>query len=361
MTARRSFALEWDTEIGPLFEQYCASCHGVGQSAEQLTGLLLDGSGDTYDLLTTNQYTGSNGVVNASTKPGDGLTDLDAPGTDRITPRKQCCTSSRWLSLNSARSSMIMWALYGERLDGRDSTTGLPPSGVPVDTINKEFPEIWPKVAEHAAYVANMPEADKRLIARWVDLGAAKVNVHDDMTRPVVTLTPILEDETVTSVMVGLWDDSPLDYDRFEVTDDGQPITPSIEGEPSVITIDLDPPVTADNAADRELVFEIWDAPDRTWSLVQPGVPAANRTRRTVTGTGLLAMASLPVPPGTGGGGGSAGGGGAGGGGDAPDGTDSAEADDGCGCRFPSGNDEGGAPLVWLALLGLASRRRARR
>jgi len=71
-------------------------------------------------------------------------------------------------------------------------TTGLPPreSGVLVDSKGLEFPEIWPKVSEHLAYVSNMSEAEKRLIARWLDIGAPKLNVHDDMMRPVMTLTP---------------------------------------------------------------------------------------------------------------------------------------------------------------------------
>jgi len=81
-------------------------------------------------LITENRYTHENGTnINANSKPGDGLTDIDAPGTDRITPRFQCCTPSRWVSVTSARSSMLAWALYGERLDGRDPVTGLPSIG----------------------------------------------------------------------------------------------------------------------------------------------------------------------------------------------------------------------------------------
>ena len=303
VTARRSFAVDWSNNIASIIQNRCASCHGEGEAAQQLTGLRLDGDNRSYDLITRGRYTNESGIViNANTKPGDGLTDIDAPGTDRITPRFQCCTPSRWVSVNSARSSMLAWALYGERLDGRDPLTGLPPvgSGVVVDSSGSENPEVWPKVAEHLAYLdgssplpgtTNMPEAEKRLITRWLDIGAPRLNVHDDKMRPVMTITPVGE-TTISSVLVGLWDDSPLDFSRFRVTANDIDITPEINGSPDIISIPLPSAVTATNADSIELVFEVWDIPNRTWSRVSPGEAAANRTRRVITGRGLLNMVS---------------------------------------------------------------------
>ena len=293
--SRKSFAVDWVNDIAPIIQARCASCHAEGQPAQQLTGLRLDGTTQTYDLLITNQYTREDGVqINSSTKPGDGLTNIDAPGTDRITPRYSCCTVSRWISMDSARSSMLVWALYGERLDGRDPTTGLPPasSGVVVDQQGLDHPEIWPKVAEHAAYVSSMSEAEKRLIARWIDIGAPKVNVQDDLIRPVMTLTPVSSGDTISAVLVGVWDDSAIDYTRFRVTANGTDITPTVTGTPDVIKVVLPTPVTPDNADNQALSFEIWDKPDRSLSLVQPNVQAANRTHMDVTGRALLRMAN---------------------------------------------------------------------
>lgn len=295
VASRRSFAVDWDHGVSQVIQNRCASCHAEGQPAQQLTGLRLDGTDKTYDLLITNQYTREDGVViNADTKPGDGLTDLDTPGTDRITPRYSCCTVSRWVAMDSARSSMLVWALYGERLDGRDPTTGLPPatSGVLVDNQGLDHPEIWPKVTEHAAYVSGMPESEKRLIARWIDIGAPKTNVQDDLIRPVMTLTPVGSGDSVSAVLVGVWDDSALDYSRFKVTANGADITPNITGTPEVITVPLPTPVTPDNADTQAYTFEIWDKPDRSLSLVQPNVQAANRTHMDVTGRALLRMAN---------------------------------------------------------------------
>lgn len=291
--SRKSFAVDWINDVAPIIQQRCASCHGEGQSAQQLTGLRLDGTTQTYDLLIHNQYTREDGVlITANTKPGNGLTDIDAPGTDRITPRYSCCTTSRWVAMDSARSSMLVWALYGERLDGRDNTTGLPPagSGIPVDPSGLDHPEIWPKVAEHAAYVSGMPEAEKRLIARWVDIGAPRTNVQDDLVRPVMTITPVNSGGDISNVLVGVWDDSPVDYSRFKVTANGQDITPPISGTPDVIPVSLTTTVTPNNAASLTFTFEVWDKPDRTMDTVQPGVQAANRTQMTLTGSALLRM-----------------------------------------------------------------------
>lgn len=297
--ARHSFAVDWRNGISALIQKRCARCHGEGQPAQQRTGLRLDGDDRTYELLVNNQYIREDGKkIDFKTKPGDGLKDViaDTPGTDRITKTYSCCIASRWLAINSARSSMLIWALYGERLDGRDPKTGLPPagSGVLVDTRHREHPAVWPKVAEHAAYVKDMPESEKRLIARWIDLGAPKVNVHDDLMRPVLTLTPLLEGRQIKRVLVGLWDDSALDYRRFSVRHNGKPIMngEAIKGAPTVVAVDLPIPITRDNQDQEHYTFEIWDKPDRSLSLVQPGVAAANRTRRAVTGRGLFRLVS---------------------------------------------------------------------
>jgi len=296
-TARRSFAVDWDNNIAAIVQNRCASCHAEGESAQQLTGLRLDSNNRTYELLTKNRYTREDGtVISANFKPGNGLTDIDASGTDRITPHFDCCTPSRWLSVNSARSSMLVWALYGERMDGRDPITGLPPesSGVVVDGGGFEYPEIWPKVGEHLAYVSDMPEAEKRLIARWLDIGAPKLNVHDDMMRPVMTLTPV-GSTSVSSILVGLWDDSPLDFSSFRVTANGVDITPQVTGTPNTVDVPLSTTVTEANADSIEITLEIWDKPNRSWSKVRTGVTAANRTRKTVTGRALLRMVGSSV------------------------------------------------------------------
>ncbi len=315
VSSRKSFAADWVNGISQTIEQYCASCHAEGKPAQVKTGLLLDGSDATYDLITKNAYRdSSNNRIDWRTKPDVGLdpADFDDPNLDRITLVNSCCLASRWLSVNSARSSMLIWALYGERLDGRDNTTGLPPqgSGVPVDTNGRENPAIWPAVAAHAAYLdgssaqpgtTTMPEHAKRLLARWIDIGAPKQNVHSDMMRPVMTFTPINDGTdaapAISTVKVGLWDDSALDLGRFRVTRNGVDITPTVNpGSPLVIDVPLGDPITAANQDSETFTFEIWDKPDRRYDLISPNVTAANRNRQVLTGRALMQLLTASSP-----------------------------------------------------------------
>jgi hypothetical protein len=220
---------------------------------------------------------------------------------------------------------MLVWALYGKRLDGRDPTTGRPPagSGVPVDDYGLDHPDIWPKVADHLSYITAMPEAEKRLIARWIDIGAPKTNIADDMQRPVVTMRlagvgpecisansdaegRLQRELTVRreggdadknnseacastrhglTLQVGFWDDSPLDWPRAKVAIDGKTLWTGIQvqGNPAMVEI----PLPHDFSDTSVVTVEVWDKPDRSLSLMEPGVAAANRMRVTLTGAEL--------------------------------------------------------------------------
>ncbi len=313
VSSRRSFAVEWNNGVSQAVDQYCSECHAEGRPAQVTTGLLLDGSIKAYELLTRNKYTNDSGeLINAATKPDVGLdpADFDNPLLDRITPTAFCCLSSRWLSLNSARSSMLIWALYGERLDGRDNTTGFPPvgSGVPVDSSDIDKPAIWPAVATHITYLngtslmpgtVNMPEATKRLLARWIDIGAPKLNVHSDMMRPVLTITSVNsgtnENPSVSSVKIGVWDDSSINYARFKVTRNGIDITPNFDAssKPAVIDVPLGVTINQSNQDNELFVFEIWDAPDRSLDLINPSATVANRKRSAFTGRALIKLLNI--------------------------------------------------------------------
>jgi hypothetical protein len=298
---RKSFGLDWENNIKQVIENRCSSCHQEGASAFNQTGLRLRGDDKTYDLLIKNSYVNDSSVsINSNTLPGDGLTGVgnEISGvtrvSDRLTPTHNCCRASRWISLNSARSSMLVWALYQQRLDGRDPTTGLPPSGrgVLVDDQGRENPEIWTNVSSHTD-LNSMTENEKRLISRWIDMGTPKLNTHDDLVRPVVTVTPVGTTGTVNSVLIGLWDDSPIDYSKFKVLLNGDDVTPVITGAPSTIEIALPSPITIANAKDYVLTIEACDAPDRALSYDRPNInDVANHTVRTIDGVGLVRMSN---------------------------------------------------------------------
>ena len=324
ITHRKSFGIDWNhirnydhnqpeqlNGISKIIENRCASCHGKGTKLQERTGLMLDGSRQTYDLLTTNQYKiDSYTKVSANDLPGDGFIDLEQPGTDLIVPRNGgCCTASRWLSFFSARSSMLAWALYGERLDGRDPTTGLRAINlneqeeamfsvqsrpdILMDYEGSDKPEIWPNVNEHGHYLIDMPEHEKRLITRWIEIGAPLINNQDDKTRPVVTITPEKSHNGVNRILIGLWDDSPIDFDKFTVKLNGIDITPEIIGTPEIISVPLPSTISLQNAQQYELQVTAWDKPNRNFSLFGIGEEAQNRQVITVSGNGLIRLLEL--------------------------------------------------------------------
>lgn len=283
------FAIDWANGVSQIIETRCASCHGEGTALYSSLGFKLDGSTQTYDYLVKNSFKNSQNIT---------ITDTTSD-TDRITRKWSCCRLSRQVSVLSSSSSMLIWALYGERLDGRDPLTGLPypGSGVIVDNQGKEYPETWPNVEEHAAYVVGMPEAEKRALALWIDTGMQNSNVHNDLMRPVLTVTPVINNGVITNLLVGVWDDSELDYPRFKVEQNGVNILPNIVGTPDVIDVTLNTPIDTNNAAIQSVYFEIWDKPNRDYSVTLPGTPAANRTKQTYTGLGLFGLAGVDTAP----------------------------------------------------------------
>ena len=307
---KKSFAVDWNNGIANIINKRCASCHSEGEHAQVLTGLRLDGDHQTYDLLVRNKYTREDGkLVNHKSKPGDGFSDVikNTLNTDRIVKRQSCCTASRWISFNSARSSMLAWALYGERLDGRNPTTGLPwgakgegvpkdrrgLTGVQVDPKGLDKPEVWPRVSEHLGYLKDMPDKEKRLITRWIDLGCPIDSGDEDLIRPVLTVTPVVLNDRISSVIVGLWDDSGIDYATFKVEMNGQEITPLFQGQPSTVSVKLMREIDVYNADDIELTFEVWDKANHMSVEGSAIESSANRVRKNITGRRLLELAGL--------------------------------------------------------------------
>ena len=203
--------------------------------------------------------------------------------------------------MNSARMSMLVWAMYNRRLDGR-------PNDDSVDESN----EVWD--VDHPS-IEGLTDAERQLIQRWIDLGASGVPEEertDDM-RPVLTVTPLLEESGVVErLLVGLWDDSGIDYSTLAVTANealgGVPAGDSLLGSvPSgdVVEVRLPEALGADTTNALEFTFEV---SDRAWPASDG---RANRTRRVLSARWMLERAGVEVersvpdggvpPPGDGG------------------------------------------------------------
>ena len=120
-------SVEFKRDVYPVLQADCSSCHNNGGNAPDFSGT----SSEVYNILTDR-----NKVF---------------PETGKyIEPQ-----ISRYIRNPQARQSLLAWVAYGARLDGR----------LDADRSNDlDYPTSHP--------VLNVSDANKRSIARWIDMGA---------------------------------------------------------------------------------------------------------------------------------------------------------------------------------------------
>ena len=175
-----SYGVEFNRDIIPILNNRCVGCHQAGQSGQKL--VLND---DPWSKLSE--------------------TDADAFKYNAV-------QVSRYIRMPQARQSLLVWAAWGERLDGRENAD----RGDDID-----YPLTHPSPA-----VTGITEEEKRSIARWVDLGSPidfpqtdGVGYTDDYQLPIINIyTPHSGDNTGAQLKVGFNDaKSGLDWDTLEV------------------------------------------------------------------------------------------------------------------------------------------------
>ncbi|MEO8276432.1 MAG: hypothetical protein ABI639_09435 [Thermoanaerobaculia bacterium] len=159
--ATHRLPVEYFANVAPVFNNRCASCHG---GASPSGGLDLSGSAAPVD-----GYPGAYWrlVRNAETFLEPQLT--------------------RYLRAFQSRQSLLMWAVWNERLDGRlDSTRG--------DDL--DFATVFGSNGHPA--MPGLTNAERMTLARWIDLGAP---IHlgspwgylEDDLRPTLVVRPTEE------------------------------------------------------------------------------------------------------------------------------------------------------------------------
>ncbi len=121
-----SYGVEFTRDVLPIINSRCISCHTSSGSGNML---ILDGSGagDAYAALTDNS--------------------LNIYRSPQI---------SKYIRVPQARQSLLVWVVWGERLDGRVSEDR---------DDDLDYPVAHPALS--------LTDLEKRTIARWVDLGSA--------------------------------------------------------------------------------------------------------------------------------------------------------------------------------------------
>ncbi|MDZ4811433.1 MAG: hypothetical protein SGI99_02310 [Pseudomonadota bacterium] len=174
-----SISVEWFRDVAPLLNTRCASCHGGNNPAGPGPGLVL--------------------AANAPLVEGwpAALHALRMNHTDPVTAEAYTrygnnlyVQVSRYLRAFQSRQSLLLWAVWGARLDGRSNATRVG---------DLDF-------ASHPT-IPGLSNGERMLLARWIDTGAGvdllnfsepgqqagqqAVNgfLHDDL-RPTLVLTP---------------------------------------------------------------------------------------------------------------------------------------------------------------------------
>lgn len=172
--ASHQMTVEWTRDVEPILERRCASCHGGANPAAGLplarSTPKIDRDGvswpGAYFRLVLDTF------ADASPAPPNGEAQWYVPQL------------TRYLRGFQSRQSLLMWKVWGERLDGRSNET----RGDDLDFV--------PSAAHPAGTgVPGMLPEEKLTLARWIDLGApidlgSPWGFLEDDLRPTLVLRP---------------------------------------------------------------------------------------------------------------------------------------------------------------------------
>jgi hypothetical protein len=253
--------VEFYRDVKPIFERSCVACH-TQKSAKPAGNLVLD------DYAPTKAQNPA-GLGFEITAPGTYVRlAADAPGKFGHKPLNRHgwtdLSASRYIKLMQSRRSLLIWKVFGKRLDGWKNDdfpheaipgdpTSLVQNGKPVaDTPqNRDRAQVAytggimpPPEAVAGTYVApdgskvrvaSLSAEDKLTLVRWIDLGCPIDLTFDaanqtrpgqgwmlDDNRPTLTVTlPSTEKEPLTRILIGMHDYyTGLDMKTFRVVTD---------------------------------------------------------------------------------------------------------------------------------------------
>ena len=227
---------EYYRDIQPILKKSCVPCHTSKNGAIPAAALDLDD--DVLIAAPVSEF-GYNSKI-----PGTYYRlAIDSKGTFGIKPwnvngysfRAMTHSASRYIRKYQSRRSMLMWKVYGERLDGFTNEE-IPYQSIPGDNTSwrwKGQPVAFsqkistygvvgytgsvmpPPESVASGQVAPLTDEDKRTLSRWIDLGAPidltadkKSGWHRDDQRPtlVVTYPTPGRNEALSRILIGAYD-----------------------------------------------------------------------------------------------------------------------------------------------------------
>jgi hypothetical protein len=245
--------VEYFRDVVPIFERSCVACH-TGKAARPAGKLVLDDASwvtaqNPAGLSFAIRVPGTYARLAADAQGKYGHRPLNRHGWTDL-------AASRYVRLMQSRRSLLIWKVFGRRLDGwqnddfpHETVPGDPGSlrhkGKPVpDTPqNRERSQVAytggimpPPEAVKSGKVAPLGDEDRLTLVRWIDLGCPIDLDYDpahpgrcgrgwmlDDQRPTLTLTypRAGRNESLGRVLVGMHDHGTgLDLDSFRVVAD---------------------------------------------------------------------------------------------------------------------------------------------
>jgi hypothetical protein len=247
--------VEYFRNIQPVLRRSCIACHTAKNGRTPAGNLNLDADDEQISYQYEGKFPGTyyRLALDEAAKFGHKPPTYDSWGYPN---------ASRYIRKFQSRRSLLLWKVYGERLDGftnddhpseeKPGSRTLVHHGRPVDPKgNRAYydldygpPPMPPPEAVRAGRVKALTDEDRRTLARWIDLGCPIDLDYDpqhpdrrghgwmlDDNRPVLTVAypgPGANAE-LSRVLVGMYDyDTGLDPASFRVTADF-----SLDGAPA--------------------------------------------------------------------------------------------------------------------------------
>jgi hypothetical protein len=244
--------IEYHRDIKPILAKSCIACHTAKDGREPAGALNLDADDEPVNVENKGRFPGTYARLAADERGRFGYKSVgyDSWGYPQ---------ASRYIRSFQSRRSLLVWKVYGRRLDGftnDDHPSEDPPgsgellqSGKPVDKernrsrLDVDFigSQMPPPDAIEGTYkddsgrtikVGPLTDEDRRTLVRWIDLGCPIDLDYDasqparrgfgwmcDDNRPVITIaSPQPGDRRIDRIVIGLNDYySGLDMDSLRV------------------------------------------------------------------------------------------------------------------------------------------------
>jgi uncharacterized protein (TIGR03437 family) len=227
--AAHSTTVEYLRDIRPIFQAKCASCHTSRNGQTPVAGLDLDA-----DDRRVNGYPATYAWLTQSRSTANPTPRSVTPSGDWFWPQV-----TRYIRAGQARQSLLVWKIFGKRLDGR-ANADRPTESTPGDQSTIPSGADWPECDLDYTGLAMPPPSsgitltweERMKIARWIDLGApidlpagsnGFAGFFEDDLRPTLSLLPSVAQATadgkLSRFIIGAYDlDSGLDPATLSLT-----------------------------------------------------------------------------------------------------------------------------------------------